>query len=80
MNHLDLHRIPALHTEDGGHEFHNGHVFPMDQREAWHEVEEPPAPRWRFPAVNRPVLVGALLALPGVVMFAVEGLRLLMER
>lgn len=30
MSPLDLHRIPHLHTQDGGHEFRNGHVFPFE--------------------------------------------------
>lgn len=26
-----------MHTEDGGHEVRDGHVFPLDQREEWHD-------------------------------------------
>jgi hypothetical protein len=26
----DLHRIPGVHTDEGGHYFHDGMAFPMD--------------------------------------------------
>lgn len=66
---LTLHRVPFLHTDDGGHEFNGGVTFPIEPDEPIPTTEE--AEGWTLP-VMWSVGLFAVACLVAVVFYGVQ--------